>query len=65
MVVTKSRRRNKKNQEKVNNSPSYRCAAIKNLDLERTMSEFGKAFLKKQKKQKINIKMPIARTKNH
>ena len=26
----KSRRRNKKNQEKANNSPSYRCAAIKN-----------------------------------
>ena len=29
MIVTKIRRRNKKKQEKANNSPSYRCAAIK------------------------------------
>ena len=33
------------------------------------MSELGKPFLKKsdkkQKKQKIDVKMPLARTKNH
>ena len=44
---------------------------IKQIDLERTMSELGKPFLKKirwkktKKKQKINVKMLLGRTKNH